>query len=67
MTPGVTGLLVAPGDSQALADALKTVIAAGEEERAAMGLRGRAHIARNYTVERMCADTIALYRDLLGA
>ena len=67
VTPGVTGLLVAPGDSPALADALKTVIAAGEEERAAMGLRGRAHIARNYTVERMCADTIALYRDLLGA
>jgi len=63
---GVTGLLVAPGDAQALADALKSLVAAGEEERAGMGARGRAHIAENFTVERMCADTIALYRALLG-
>jgi glycosyltransferase involved in cell wall biosynthesis len=62
---GSTGLLVAPGDSRQLADALRNLMAAGGEERAAMGLRGRAHIARNYTVERMCADTIALYRELL--
>jgi glycosyltransferase involved in cell wall biosynthesis len=63
---GVTGLLVSPGDSRALADALKTLFAAGEEGRAAMGVRGRAHIAGNFTVGRMCADTIALYRELLG-
>ena len=65
VVPGSTGLLVAPGDSRQLADALSTLAAAGGQERAAMGSRGRAHIARNYTVERMCADTIALYRKLL--
>jgi glycosyltransferase involved in cell wall biosynthesis len=65
--PGSTGLLVAPGDSRQLADALAGLVSAGAQGRAAMGARGRAHIARNYTVERMCADTIALYRELLRA
>jgi len=65
--PGVTGLLVPPGDSRALADALKSLVAAGEADRAAMGARGRVHIAGNFTVERMCADTLALYRELLGS
>lgn len=62
----VTGLLVAPGNARAMADGLHKLLAAGAQERAAMGARGRAHIARNFTVERMCADTLALYRELLG-
>ncbi len=65
--PGVTGLLVAPGNPRDLADALCGLIAAGEQERAVMGSKGRAHIAGNFTVECMCADTLALYRTLLGA
>ncbi|HTW34399.1 MAG TPA: glycosyltransferase family 4 protein [Rhizomicrobium sp.] len=64
--PGTSGLLVAPGDSAALADALATLLAAGPERREAMGKAARAHIAARYTVERMCADTLALYRELLG-
>lgn len=64
--PGVTGLLVAPGSAQALAEALSKLTTVGPDERAAMGSRGRTHIARNFTVERMCADTIALYRELLA-
>lgn len=67
VVPGSTGLLVAPGDSRQLADALRSLVAASAAERSAMGARGRAHIARNYTVERMCADTLALYRELLDA
>jgi hypothetical protein len=31
-----------------------------------MGKEARAHIAARYTVERMCADTLALYRELLA-
>jgi glycosyltransferase involved in cell wall biosynthesis len=65
--PGATGLLVAPGDSRQLAGALSSLVSAGAQGRDAMGARGRAHIAGNYTVERMCADTIAVYRELLHA
>ena len=65
IVPGTSGLLVPPGDSAALADALSTLLAAAAERREAMGKAARAHIAARYTVERMCADTLALYRKLL--
>lgn len=61
-----TGLLVPPGDPAALAAALETMIAMGPEGRQALGRAARAHVARNFTVERMCADTLALYRELLN-
>jgi hypothetical protein len=32
-----------------------------------MGMAGRAHIIRNYSRERMCSETIALYRSLIPA
>src|SRR6185312_2859027 len=52
--PGESGLLVKPGSSRALAEALRDLLARPPEELAAMGARGRAHIEANYTVERMC-------------
>jgi glycosyltransferase involved in cell wall biosynthesis len=64
--PNASGLLVAPGNALALANALNALIAAGADVRAAMGAKGRAHIAARYTVDRMCADTIALYRELIA-
>lgn len=64
---GRSGLLVPPANSGALADALSTLLAAGAEQREAMGKAARAHIAARYTVEKMCADTLALYRKLLAA
>jgi hypothetical protein len=30
-----------------------------------MGAKGRAHIEANFTVERMCADTLEVYRALI--
>ncbi len=65
--PGISGLLTPPGDSAALAQALATLLAAGPEQRETMGKAARAHIAARYTVERMCADTLALYRKLLAS
>jgi glycosyltransferase involved in cell wall biosynthesis len=62
----VSGLLVKPGDPAALADAIANIAAMSPDARAEMGSAGRAHIARNYSKERMCADTIALYRTLLS-
>ena len=62
---GVSGVLVPPGDAKALADAIATIASLDAGARAVIGREGRAHIAARYTVERMCADTIALYRKLL--
>jgi glycosyltransferase involved in cell wall biosynthesis len=63
---GVSGLLVPPGDAAALARAISDMIALGPEARAAMGQRGREHVRQHFSLERMCADTIALYRRVMG-
>ena len=64
--PGATGLLVPPGDSKALAAALRQLLSRDATSLLAMGMKGRAHIAAQFTVEKMCADTIAVYRMLLA-
>jgi len=66
IVPGVSGLLVPPADPAALATALQQLLQAGSEERMVMGARGREHIAKNFNLARMAADTLALYRELLG-
>ena len=62
---GESGLLVRPGDVAALADALADLLSWPHEALAAMGTKGRDHIARNFSLERMCAETLAVYRELL--
>ena len=64
---GESGLLVTAGDVMALADALADLLARPQGELAAMGEKGRAHIAQNFSLERMCAETLAVYRELLKA
>lgn len=66
MLPGESGILVPPGDPAALADALDRLLSAPEETLAGMGARGQAFVKTRYTVERMCADTLAVYRELLS-
>ncbi len=61
----VSGLLVGPGDAPALARAVAHIAAMSPEARLVMGRAGRAHIANNYSRDRMCTETIALYRTLL--
>lgn len=61
-----SGLLIAPGDPLALSAAIDKLAAAGPEFRRHMGEAARAHVTSHFTVERMCADTIALYRELLN-
>ncbi len=65
VAPEKTGLLVPPGDVAELAEALRRLLTESAELRGAMGAAARAHIAERYTIDRMCADTLALYRDLL--
>ena len=65
--PGRSGLFVQPGDAAALAEGLQTLLATGGDGRRSMGEEGRAHVRANFSLERMCADTLALYRSLLSA
>ncbi|WP_428522092.1 glycosyltransferase family 4 protein [Roseibium sp.] len=60
-----TGWRVPPGDSDALASAIKTALALSAEDRLALTGRGLTHASRNFTVETMCAKTLAVYAKLL--
>jgi glycosyltransferase involved in cell wall biosynthesis len=62
----ISGLLVSPGDSAALAGALSTMIGMSAEVRAEMGGRGREHVREHFSLDRMCAETIAVYRRLMA-
>jgi len=63
--PGLSGVLTRPGDTAQLAGAICDMAALGANARAQMGARGRAHIVEHFSLERMCSDTIALYRSLI--
>lgn len=62
---GESGWLVPPGDAGALANAIRQALAASPAERAVMAAAGQAHVHRNFTLERMCAATLDVYRELL--
>lgn len=64
--PGVTGWRVPPGDPAALAAAIAHALAMPAEERAALGARARAAVLASFTVARMQAATLAVYREVLG-
>jgi glycosyltransferase involved in cell wall biosynthesis len=59
---GVTGLLVPPGDSHALAQAIRTLLA--DPDRAhAMGLAGRRRVENCFDVRKMMTQYELLYTD----
>jgi glycosyltransferase involved in cell wall biosynthesis/GT2 family glycosyltransferase len=62
---GVTGLLVPPGDGDALGEAILD-LARNREKRERMGREGLRRVEREFTVERMVEDTLALYDEVLG-
>jgi len=62
---GETGLLVPPGDADALRVAIET-LAADPSRAVRMGRSGRARIAEAYTEERMLRELVARYRRVLG-
>jgi glycosyltransferase involved in cell wall biosynthesis len=61
-----SGLLVPPSNAAALAVALRALLGTSAEERVRMGEEGRAHVRTNFSLARMCADTIVLYRAVLS-
>ena len=64
---GETGKLIPPGDADALATALdEALLRAGVERRDAVE-RAIAHVAGNFSKERMCAQTLEVYEEVLSA
>jgi glycosyltransferase involved in cell wall biosynthesis len=64
VTPA-TGVLVAPGDHDALAQGLSR-LAGDAGLRAQMGARAQAHVTRSFSIERLLRDVEALYDELLS-
>ncbi|MFI5327665.1 MAG: glycosyltransferase, partial [Candidatus Rokuibacteriota bacterium] len=62
---GRTGLLVAPGDPDALAAAVAALLA-DAPRRAALGAAGRLRVESRFTRARMVAEVAELYREAAG-
>jgi len=62
---GDSGLLVAPGDAEALAAALRRLFA-DDELRAALARRGRARVERDFTSDVMSQRVTRIYERLLA-
>jgi glycosyltransferase involved in cell wall biosynthesis len=63
--PDETGWLVPPGDPRALAGAIAEALALSAEERAILAERAIAHARERFGIERMCAETLAAYGEIL--
>jgi len=63
---GVTGLVVPPRDSQALAQAIRSLLDS-PRRRAEMGRAARARVEAEFTQERMIARVQAVYEKVLAA
>ena len=62
---GSTGFLIPPKDSGMLAGKICELLL-DARKRKEFGLKGRARVVQNYTVERMCNGYLSLYDSLLG-
>lgn len=65
--PDVTAFLFEPGNADALAAALRRALVLTTDEREHVRRQAEIHIRANFSKDRMCARTLALYDDLLGA
>ncbi len=63
---GITGFLTPPGDAAALAHALDDILELPETAAAAIRDASIASVRENFSTEKMCAATLAVYRDLSG-
>ena len=61
-----TGILFESGDAGALAAALERMLSLDPAARQALAAKARSHVACHFSLSRMCADTLAVYRDVLG-
>ena len=61
---GQTAFLVTPGDDAALAEGVARALDLGADERAEMAAAAREQ-AQRFSKQRMCAETLTVYRELL--
>ena len=61
---GATGFLVPPGDAAALAAKLDETLDLPDDRKTAIRAAALASVRANFSTERMCAETITLYRAL---
>ncbi len=62
---GVTGVLVPPGDSRALAGAVIRLIS-DREEAERLAAAGRRRVEEHFTVEQTCRELLAVYEEVLS-
>jgi glycosyltransferase involved in cell wall biosynthesis len=63
--PDVTAFPFLPGDAGSLSEALRRALLLDGGQRAHISQQAEAHVRANFTKDRMCARTLALYRELL--
>lgn len=63
---GETGWLVPPGDPVTLSAAIKEALSLNQHQRAILATRAMAHVAQNFTREKMAEDTLNVYAELLN-
>ena len=62
---GETGWLIPPGDPESLCQAIEEALGLTPTQRAILATRAMAHVAQNFTRERMTEETLAVYAELL--
>ncbi len=63
---GETGWLVRPNDPKALAWGIKVALGVDAGRRSAMADESRAWVEKKFSVDRMCAETLDVYRSVLA-
>lgn len=64
---GETGWLIPPGDAEAMKEAIAEALSLDPHQRAVLATRAMAHIAENFTREKMAHETLNVYAELLEA
>ncbi|MEM9012792.1 MAG: glycosyltransferase family 4 protein [Pseudomonadota bacterium] len=63
---GKSGWLYPPGDAEALAAAIETVLSLDDSGRAHMGLAGRARVRAQFSLKAMQQATLEIYEEVTG-
>jgi glycosyltransferase involved in cell wall biosynthesis len=66
VVPGETGFLFKPGDVEALAESIKSVLTLDASQREALSAKAIGHIRAHFTRAQMCDATLAVYAELLS-
>lgn len=66
LLPNETGLLYPPGDTEALAAALREALALDETARRALAERAIERVRSHFSKQAMCSGTLAVYREVLN-